>query len=128
MKLVLIHRILLKKLTSYLDIWKPDVDKLDIDKLKNTPKNLRNLKGKIDQSDAATLVPVPVDISQNDIIKKDVYIANIKYIEDKIHGITNLGIRTTLNAKINYIKNEIPSISNIATVAAPTNIENKTVN
>ena len=64
------------------------MDKLDIDKLKNIPWNLSNLKGKIDQSDVAKLVPVPVDISKlidlvkYYIAKKDVIsnILKIKYM------------------------------------------------
>ena len=39
---------------------KSDVDKLDIDKLKNVPTNLSNLKSKVDKSDVDKLVPVPI--------------------------------------------------------------------
>ena len=39
---------------------KSDVDKLDIDKLKNLPTNLNNLKSKVDKFDVCKLVPVPV--------------------------------------------------------------------
>ena len=38
-----------------------NVDKLDIDKLKNVPTNLNNLKSKVDKLDTDKLVPVPVD-------------------------------------------------------------------
>ena len=88
---------------------KSNVDKLDIDKLKNVPTNLSNLKSQVDK-----LVPVPVDlsklsdVSKNDVVKKDVYNAKIKNIEDKIPDITNLATKTTLNAKINVVKGEIP--------------------
>ena len=81
---------------------KSDVDKLDIDKLKNLPTNLNNLKNKADKLDVDKLVPVPVDLSKlsdvvkNDVVKKDVYNAKIKNIEDKIPDITNLGTNTTL--------------------------------
>ena len=37
------------------------------------------------------------------LLKKDVYNAKIKNIEDKIPDITNLATNTTLNAKINKI-------------------------
>ena len=47
------------------------------------------------------------------LIKKTIYNAKIKNIEDKIPDITNLAINTTLNAKINGIKSEIPSIHNL---------------
>ena len=62
---------------------KSDVDKLEIDKLKNVPTNLRNLKSKVDKSDVDKLVPVPADLSKlndivkNDVVKKDVYNAKI---------------------------------------------------
>ena len=58
---------------------KSDVDKLDIDKLRNFPANLSNLKTKVDQLDVDKLVPVPVDliklidVVKNDVVKK-VYI------------------------------------------------------
>ena len=43
---------------------KSDVDKLDIDKLKNVPNGLSNLKFKVDKLDVDKLVPVPIDFSQ----------------------------------------------------------------
>ena len=43
----------------------------------------------------------------------------------KILKITNLATNTTLNAKINEVKNEIPSITNLATTTALTAFENK---
>ena len=53
---------------------------------------------------------------KNDVVKSDIYIYNykIKSIEDKIHDITNLATNTTLNAKINEAKKEIPTITNLA--------------
>ena len=56
--------------------------------------------------------------SKNDVVKKTDYNAKIKYIEDKIPVITNLAANTTLNAKVNEVKREIPSINNLATTAA----------
>ena len=44
------------------------------------------------------------------VLKKDVYNAKIKDIEEKIPDITNVATNTTLNAKINEVKIEIPSI------------------
>ena len=81
--------------------------------MKNVPTNLNNLKSKLDKLDADKLVPVPVDLSKLSnavktyVVKKDVYIAMIKNIEDKIPAITNLATNTTLNTKINEIKNKI---------------------
>ena len=63
---------------------KSNVDKLDIDKLKNVPFNLRNLKSKVDKLDVDKLVLVPVDLCKlsdvvkNDVFKKDVYNAKSK--------------------------------------------------
>ena len=37
-----------------------DLDKLDVDKLKNIPSNLSNLKSKVDKIDVDKLVPIPV--------------------------------------------------------------------
>ena len=128
----LIHHLLLKK--SNLASLKSDVDKLDIDKLKNVPTNLSNLKSKVDKLDVDKLVPVPIDLSKlshvvkNDIAKKDVYNAKIKNIEDKIPDITNLAANASLNAKINEVKYEIPSITNLATTTALTAVENKIPN
>ena len=69
---------------------KPNVDKLDIDKLKNIPTNSSNLKSNVDELDIDKLVPAPVYLSKlinvvkNDIVKKDVYNAKIKNIENGI--------------------------------------------
>ena len=67
-----------------------------------------------------------------DVVKKDVYNAKIKNIENKIPDITNLATNTntntntnTLNAKINDVKDEIPNINNLATTSALTAVENK---
>ena len=86
---------------------KSNIDKLDIAKLENVPTNLNNLKSKVDKLDVDKLIPVPADLSKlsdavkNDVVKKDVYNAKIKNIEDKIPDIANLGTTTSLNAKIN---------------------------
>ena len=52
------------------------------------------------------------------LLKKDVYNAKIKEIEDKIPNITNLATNITLNSKINEVKNEMPSITNLVTNAS----------
>ena len=98
-----IHHLLLKK--TDLASLKYDEDKLDIDKLKNVSTNLSNLKSKVDELDFDKLLPVPFDLSKlsdavkNDVVKKDVYNAKIKNIEDKIPDITNFATKTTLSAK-----------------------------
>ena len=52
---------------------------------------------------------------------------NVKINEAKneILSITNLATTTALNAKINEIKNKIPNITNLATLATLTAVENK---
>ena len=40
------------------------------------------------------------DVEENDVVKKDVYNAHIKNIEDKLPDITNLANNATINAKI----------------------------
>ena len=104
-QVLLIHQFLLKR--TDLANLKSDADKLYIDKLKTVPNNLSNLKSKVDKLDADKIVPIPVDVSKlrnvmkNDVVKKDVYNAKIKNIEDKIPDITNLATKASLNAKIN---------------------------
>ena len=49
---------------------KSDVDKLDIDKLKNVATDLKKLKSKADKIDVDKLGPVPVDLSKlSDLVK-----------------------------------------------------------
>ena len=73
------------------------------------PSNLSNLEGKADKLDAK-LVTVTVDLGKlsdvvkDDVVKKDVYNAKIRNIEDKIPDITNLTANATLNAKIYKVK------------------------
>ena len=67
---------------------------------------------------------VPVDLKKlrdvvdKKIVKKDLYNAKVKEIEDKIPDITNFATTAALNAKINEVKYEIPSITNLATNAS----------
>ena len=82
------------------------------------------MKSKIDNLDVGKIVLAPVDLSKlsdvvrNDVVKKYVYNAKIKNIENKILDITNLATNTTLNAKINKFKGKIPSITNLVTNAS----------
>ena len=52
---------------------KSEVDKLDIDKLKNVPSILSNLKSKVDKLDVDKLVPVPVGLTKLSDVIKDIY-------------------------------------------------------
>ena len=65
---------------------KSKVDKLDVDKL-SVLVDLSKLS----------------DVVKYDVVKKDVYNAKIKNIEDKIPDTTNLATNTTLNTKINQV-------------------------
>ena len=75
------------------------------------------MKSKVDKLFVDKLVPVPVDLSKlsdavtKDVVKKDVYNAKIKNIEDKIPNITKLATNASLNVKINEVKGEVPSIT-----------------
>ena len=97
---------------------------MHIDKLKNMPSNLTNLKSEVDKLDVDKLVPAPVDLNKpRDVVKmmllKNVYImikSNILKIRKP--DITNLVTNTTLNAKINEFLKKIPSITGLATTAA----------
>ena len=58
--------------------FKSDVDKWDIDKLKNIPINLINLKNKADKVHVDKLVPVPFNLSKlNDLVKNDVDLSKL---------------------------------------------------
>ena len=101
-----------------------NLDKLDNYKQKNVPTNSSNLKSKVDKLDVGKLVLAPVDLSKlidvvkNHVVKRDVYDAKNKNIEDKTPDITNLATNTTLNSKTNEVKVEIPNITNLATNSA----------
>ena len=82
------------------------------------------MKSKVDKLDVGKLVPVPVDSSKLidvvkiHVVKRDVYDAKNKNVEDKTPDITNLATNTTLNTKTNEVKVEIPNITNLATNSA----------
>ena len=106
---------------------KSNVDKLDIDKLKNVPTNLSNSRSKVDKLDFDKIVPGLSKLSdtvKNDVVKKDLYSAYTKDIEDKIPDITNLATKTTLNSEINEVNGEITNITNLDTTSSLTAVEN----
>ena len=67
--------------------------------MNNVPTNLSNLKSKKGKLDNDKLVLAPLDLSKlsdvviNSVVKKDVYNAKIKHIEDKLPDITNLALK-----------------------------------
>ena len=80
------------------------------------------------------LVRVAVDLSKlsdaikNCVVKKEVYNAKIKNIEDIIPDIKNVSANTDLDDKINEVNNEIPNITNLTTTTALTAVEDKIPN
>ena len=80
-------------LKTNLENLKAKTDKIDLDKLKNVPRNFSNLKSETDKLDVDKLTPVPVDLSKlsdvvkNDVVKKEVYNSNIKNTEDEIPNV-----------------------------------------
>ena len=57
------------KMTDLANL-KSNVDKLDIDKLKNVPSRLSSLKSKVDKLDIDKLETIPFDLSKLSISKK----------------------------------------------------------
>ena len=118
---------------------------LDNDKLEQVPNDLSSLKSKVDESDITKLKTAPVDLSKlkgvvnnnvlketkydglvkkinvNDIsrfIRKRDYNTKIKDIEDEIPT------TTALNAKMSEFKDEITSITGLATTTALNDLKN----
>ena len=117
---VLIHHNLLKKRVSYLNTrgwW------LDIDKLEKVPSGLGLLKSKLDKLDVNDLSAVLEYLSKlshvvkNEVAEKADYNAKIKDIGDTTAA--------DLNAKIEEVKGEIPSIANFVATTTLTTVENK---
>ena len=109
---------------------KSNSGKLDIYKLKNVLNNLSNLKSKLDNLDVDKLIPVPVDLSRlrnivkNDVVKQMYIMLRLKVLKIKYLIAANC----SHNAKLNEVKGEIPSITNLATTATLTTVENKISN
>ena len=88
--------------------------------MKNILTSLSSFKIKNDKLDVGKSISVPVDSSKisdlvrNVVVRKDVYNAKIKNVQDEIPDITN----TTLNAKMNEVRGEMLSITNLAATAA----------
>ena len=92
--------------------------------MKNVRSNLSNLKNDVDKLNVDKLVPVPVDLSKlsdvvkNNFVKKDVYNAKIKNIQDKILDISNLNTNDSRNVKVTVVKGERSIITSLATNAS----------
>ena len=93
---------------------KSDVDKLDIDKLKNVPRGLNSLKSTFCKLDIGKLENTPVDLSnlsnvvKNDVVKNTQYDEFVKKADNiSTTNTSNLVKKTDYNTKINKIENEI---------------------
>ena len=112
-----------------LAILKSDIHKQEVDKLEKVPSGLNNLKSKVEKLDLNNLAPVPTDLSKlSDVVKNEVV---KKYVSDelvrKVNAIDSsvLVKKIDYNTKINEIKDEIPSITGLATTAALNDIKQK---
>ena len=97
-----------------LDNLKSDVDKLDIDKLKNVPSNLSSLKSKVGKLDIGKLETTPVDLSKlsdvvkNDVVKKTEYSELVKKFNNiSTTDTSNLVKKTDYNTKNIEIENKM---------------------
>ena len=100
--------------------------------MKNVHSNSSNLYSKVHKLDVDKLLLVPVYLSKlNDLVKMmllKLFLCNtkIKDTQDKIPVIIiNLATNTTLNAKLNQVKNKILNITNLAVTIAFTGVENE---
>ena len=89
---------------------------VDLSKLSDIVENGAVKKEKYDE-----LVEKVNVFDTTGLAKKSDYNTKTKDIEDKI---PNLAITTALNAKINEVKGEIPSITGLATTTALNNVKN----
>ena len=87
---------------------KTDLDKINIEKLKNVSiyAKIKNIEDKI---------PDITNLGTNNTLD-----AKINEVKNEISSITNLVTTTALNAKIKVVKNKIFNISNLTTTAALT--------
>ena len=93
---------------------KSDVDKLNIDKLKNLTSGLSNLKSKVYKVDIRKLETTPVDLSklsdvvENEVIKKTKYNELVKKGNSiNTTDSSNLVKKADYNTKINDIEKKI---------------------
>ena len=88
---------------------KSDVDKSDIDKLKNVPSGSSSLKSKVDKLDIGKLETTPVNFSKlsnvikNDVAKKTEYNELVK----KVNNISTTVKKADCNTKIGEIEKKI---------------------
>ena len=109
---------------------KTEVDKLDIDKLKPVPTDLRKLSdvvkdNVVKKTDYNKLVTEVNNIDTSGLVKETDDNTKITEIEGKIPDTSVLVKKTDYNSKITEIEDKIPDTSNLATKTALTTVENK---
>ena len=113
-------------LKTNLTNLKKEVDKLDVNKLKPIPTDLRKLSNVVKndvvkKTDYNKLVARVDNIDTSSFVKKTDYNTKITEIEDKIPDTSNLATKTALTT----VENKIPDISTLATKTALNTAENK---
>ena len=115
--------------TSLADL-KPEVDKLDIDKLVPIPDDFSKLSNVV-KNDAAKkteynkLVTKVNNIDTSDFVLKTKYSTDKTELENKIPNTSGLVKKTDYNTKTTEIANKIPNISNLGKKTALTTVEKK---
>ena len=108
---------------------KPEVDKLDVDKLATGPVDLSKLSNVVKNDVKKTvydkLVAKVNNINTSGLVKKTDYNTKITEIEDKSPNSNSFVKKTNYNTKIIEIEGKIPDISGLATKTALTTVENK---
>ena len=123
---------------------KTKVDKLDVDKLKPVPTDLRRLSNVVKNDENNKLVTKVDNIDTSGLAKKTDSNTKITEIDGKIPNTSGLVKKTNYNTKIieiedkipdtinlvtkilvNKVENKIPDISNLATKTTLTTVENK---
>ena len=116
-------------LKTNLASLKPELDKLDIDKLVPVPVDLSKLCGKRWCCLKNCLWYFVVKVNNVDTSEfglKNKYVTDKSKLENKIHDHSGLVQKTDHDAKITEIEGKIPDVTNLATKTALTTIENET--
>ena len=116
-------------LKTILASLKPEVDKLDIDKLGTVPVDLSNLSNVVKHVVKKTvydkLIAKVNSIDSSTFVLKSKYDTDKSGLEEKIPYTSSLVKKTDYNAKITEIEGKILNISDLATNTALTAVENK---
>ena len=124
------------ELKTNLANLRPEVDKLDIDKLVPVPFDLSKLSNVVTNAVVKKAVydklvtnvnAIPLnDIDTSRFVLKTKYDRDKSELENKVPDTSGLVKKTGFNTKIAKIGGKIPEISNLVTKTALTIVENKT--